>query len=75
MTCASCTIGEDSATLKASGNYFLTFDLNEQVKYSIARTKDFLFDNRLRLKRDTERGFCASMERGYCASNGTEINP
>lgn len=59
MTCASCTIDKDSATLKASGNYFLTFDLNEQVKYSIARTKDFLFDNLPRLRCDTERGFCA----------------
>lgn len=56
MKCDSSLVDEDSATLKARGNYFVIFDLKKQVKHLIARAKDFLFDNLLRLKRDTEQG-------------------
>ncbi|XP_077553258.1 uncharacterized protein LOC144168044 [Haemaphysalis longicornis] len=59
MKCDSCLVDEDSATLKARGNYFVIFDLKEHVKHLIARAKDFLFENLLRLKQDTEQGFCA----------------
>ncbi|KAH9367092.1 hypothetical protein HPB48_021729 [Haemaphysalis longicornis] len=62
MKCDSCLFDEDGATLKARGNYFVIFDLKEQVKHLIAREKDFLFENLLWLKRDTEQGFCASVK-------------